>query len=402
MTGRRTPILLLVTLLGAPSSAWAEDEKGADDIANLAVRSEPPVRGTRWGSLGVPTSHTGGPMVAAEPQISGDGSFSLDVFAGIGRLSLLEKERTWVTIDVIVDTFKQDVPSSTINIDPEVTYTRPLPALTTQEVTSAGFRLMLGHSPTSSSEWSKRGEAISECLTDIQVTREDTGITDSERAQALDDLTTTDGTACHTSRIDATKSTEKTTIAAWARHFRSRYDGFNAHLGARALYKPGAASPDAGGLAMEFAMQYQTKAVVVNASLAASHLFGASTTTGTLVNEQHALWDVGGRLGFEWQGIGAGPGGKAVALPRVGTYVAVGGNFWENRFATPTMDRQIEGLRMETALYLGGHFTGGFSGTLAVGYARPYGASTDDVGESIFVKIIPSFGGQQLKREDKP
>jgi hypothetical protein len=75
-------------------------------------------------------------------------------------------------------------------------------------------------------------------------------------------------------------------------------------------------------------------------------------------------------------------------LPRFGAYASVGWGDWNNAYAAPGMEKDIDARQWQAAVYVSGHFYGGASGLLSFGILQPYG---HDARPQFVISFSPSL-----------
>jgi hypothetical protein len=75
-------------------------------------------------------------------------------------------------------------------------------------------------------------------------------------------------------------------------------------------------------------------------------------------------------------------------LPRFGAYASVAWGDWNNAYAAPGMEKDIDARQWQAAVYVSGHFYGGASGLLSFGILQPYG---HDARPQFVISFSPSL-----------
>lgn len=189
----------------------------------------------------------------------------------------------------------------------------------------------------------------------------------------------------------------------------NRSSGWALSLGGRFLTRSSGeeGGTDSKGIAGEASLQYSLwtdeSASIGNlldfsifASFSGFHLGRAEDMLGTstVIFPDYNTWrvTVGAEL-FSNVKVNDSP-----LLPRVGAYATFSRNYWGNEFgATEGEIENVRGNEYQAAIYMSGHFLGGFSGMVSFGMLKPYGR---DEPMQYIISLTPSVGASTSKKKE--
>ncbi len=380
------PVSVAVVLAPPPAPTAAELEaekkrkKDASAVAATARASVPQVTGLRDGTLGIPSS---GGTKGVQAGIDTDA----DAFAKLGGLSF----GNGFAAEFVAERYQSDVPRVLLEGTPV------LPTIVGADISALGFRLRLGPSRR---QWdvvySWTGNTCSPAV------EEKTNDENKDKAR--------DGATPAPAESRPCDADQEKRVALEMNALARRSSGWTLSAGARYLTRVSneEGGSDSKGVAGEVSVQYDRTSASKNpdnnlgfglfASLSGIQMQSAEDRVGDVRAIYPSVSSLRLTLGGELQ-LNYVTEGGAPLFPRVGFFGTVARNHWTNDFGGATTDVAISGRELQAAIYFGGHFFGGFQGTVSFGMLQSYGSSMDN--RQWMVNFTPSVGAPISKGDDK-
>jgi hypothetical protein len=211
----------------------------------------------------------------------------------------------------------------------------------------------------------------------------------ADKAESDEETMTDFGQQC--SWLDLDSTLPDTEI--YARERLKIMSGLSLTLGSRFLRRTASESDgeDSQGISGEAALQYIAQGWPLGTSffLSGSILqFGtANDKAGSVPAIFPSFRDLRAAGGVEVRSASRVAG--AMAIPRIGLLGSASQARWTNDFAFGKANAKVRGYQYEVALYMSGHFLGGFSGLVSFGVLKPYGSQEK---LQYIVSLAPSIG----------
>lgn len=369
--------LATLVLVSRPSPG---DE--AEEEAERAVATQPPVQAVRGGTLGLPTPSTQGVSALLNNQVDPAGDYGFSYVAQIGGLELSR----YVAIDIFGESLRMAIPRTEVTPGAGVT---PLPELTSLGFQSIGVRTTIRFNPASKAEL-----APQDCVALRAAFHSATAKEKDDAAAGA--YPCKDWAACKTQCADYdldidSKPSKASNLAAFTAAERRKIRGFNVMFGPRFIFKTptGDEDPRSVGAAGEVSLQLVQPWGGLFISGVVVHMNAGDDEVDQTRVLDAQVTEAGGTLGGYWQGSQAI--GDAELLPTVGGYARLSRNFWTNAFVQDgsPVDPDISGTQLEIGAYFRGHFTSGFAGLFGLALLQPYGRH-DDI--QVIFSVAPIAG----------